>query len=103
MTDEEYKLFKRYLKERGLYNHFLEEAKNFPFRRTYQGIIYSINEYISKYTLPTEAIMDLIAWADSKMGSNFWSHEYDKYYKFFVSFNKKKNYEIFESIKKIFI
>lgn len=104
MTNEELNLFKRYLKERGLYKEFINEAQKFPLRRRGNKII----DFLLLYCGPTSGIMNLLGWAETRLGSNFWSSEYVKYQRFFAKATeyKLKNctgkyYELFQEIKKI--
>ena len=101
MTEIQYKLFKRFLKERGIYIDFFKEARKQPYRRTsFDDQEIPINEFIKDHTRATEGIMNLIGWADSRMGSNFWSYEYNMYCKFFYALQKNRN-KVYETFKKI--
>jgi hypothetical protein len=74
MTHEDFNLFKRYLKERGIYKLFFKEVEKFPKMRHEEPIIVAIN-----ITPPTEAIMHFISWTYSEQGVKFWTHEYITY------------------------
>jgi len=98
MTNDNYKLFLRYLKERGLYSSFVRDSKKFPYRRR--------NVPVKKYMLsdlctPNGAIMNMITWS----GASFedWGKEYRMYINFYSELIRKKGdkYELFEGIEKV--
>ena len=73
MTDDEIKLFKRYLKERGIYSDFLREIKKYPERRVGLSIKYAFKSI----TTVSEPMMDFISWNCAK--NQIWQHEYHMY------------------------
>lgn len=91
MTHEDFNLFKRYLKERGIYTLFFKEAEKFPKMRHEEPIIVAIN-----ITPPTEAIMHFIAWGESEQGTKFWTHEYVTYRDIYnnITYLKNRNVKI---------
>lgn len=99
MTVEQYKIFLRYLKERGLYHAFLSDSKLFPERRRNN----SIKNWMMSIS-PTQAIMTMITWGSAKY-YRYWNEEFRKYNKFYselnVTFNKEDRYEMFRKIKKV--
>ena len=104
MTDKQYKLFKRYLKERGIYSIFFREASRFPERRLGE----TINSSMVK-CFCTEPIMNLITWRKTNLGHSFWSKEHLSFTKFVRNIGLKRidyiskdsAYEHFEKIKKV--
>ena len=99
MTVEQYKIFLRYLKERGLYHAFLSDSKLFPERRR--------NKPMKDWMMsipPTQAIMTMISWGSAKH-YRYWGEEFRKYDNFFlelkVTFSKEDRYEMFRKIKKV--
>lgn len=100
MTDEQFRLFKRYLKERGLYSEFFRQARVHSDRRL--GV--TIKVYIDSHCTAGEEIMGLITWSEAKW--RYWNVEYAKYRTFLKciiakSTNKEKYYEHIQEIKKI--
>jgi len=101
MTDEQFKVFKRYLKERGIYSEFFRQAKAHSDRRL--GL--TIKGYIDRHCTAGEEIMRLITWSEAKWGH--WSEEYTKYRKFLdpiiisKEINKNNFYESIQKVKKI--
>lgn len=99
MTDEQFKVFKRYLKERGLYSEFFRQAKAHSDRRL--GL--TIKGYIDRHCTAGEEIMGLITWSEARWGH--WNEEYIKYREFLKpiiakSINKEKYYEHIQKVKK---
>jgi len=98
MTNEQYKIFIRYLKERGLYFAFLNDAKQFPERRKGKRVKTALLNMAS----PTEAIMALIHWGNAEYKK--WQDEYHKYINFYNQLDKStkdNSYEIFKKVKKL--
>ena len=100
MTDEEFKVFKRYLKERGLYNEFFRQTRAHANRRC--G--WTIKDFIGKHCSAGEEIMRLITWSEAKW--RYWNEEYTKYREFLKPIkighiDKKNFYERIQKIKKI--
>jgi len=94
MTKNEYKLFLRYLKERGLYKLFLKDSsRDKIYGRTKK-------EFLLKCTDATEGIMNLITWSKTILGGFLWKTEYHKYKDFFYAknFNEIKKFT-FKEIK----
>ena len=95
MTKEKYNLFIRYLKERGLYKAFLNDAKMFPERRQ--------KMHIKKYLLQSgivsgEEIMHLITWDLASYRE--WNSEYLNYYNFLNEIKRLRKNEIYRIFEK---
>lgn len=92
MTKNEYKLFLRYLKERGLYKRFVKDCN---YNRTRD---YGLKEYLLECTGATEGIMNLITWAETILGGRLWNVEYNRYKNFFHvrNFNEIKKFNFKE-------
>ena len=101
MTDEQFKVFKRYLKERGLYSEFFRQAREHADRRPNLTLL----KYIYHHCMAGEEIMGLITWSEAKW--RYWSQEYTKYRKFLSpiiiskEINKNEFYESIQKVKKI--
>ncbi len=98
MTNEQYKIFIRYLKERGLYFAFLKDAKQFPERRKGGHVKTALLNMAN----PTEAIMVLINWGFAEYKK--WQDEYHKYINFYNQLDrstKDYSYEFFKKVKKL--
>ena len=100
MTDEQFKVFKRYLKERGLYSEFFRQARVHADRRP----CLTIKGFIERHCTAGEEIMGLITWSEAKW--RYWNEEYAKYRAFLKpiiakSINKEIYYEHIQKIKKI--
>lgn len=100
MTVEQYKIFIRYLKERGLYFAFLNDAKRFPERRKGKHV----KTALLNMSNPREAIMVLINWGFAEYKK--WQDEYHKYINFYNQYQldkitKDNSYEIFKKVKKL--
>ena len=98
MTNDKYKLFLRYLKERGLYSSFVRDSKKFPYRRHNVPVKeYMLSDLCGTYS----AIMNMITWSEASFRD--WGKEYRMYMNFYSELIRKKRDkdELFEGIKKV--
>ena len=76
------KIFKRFLKENGVYSAFFREAKKNTFSestlvRRFKGNINELFEYLKD--TPEEIIDRALHWRDTEQGAAFWDDISDKF------------------------
>ena len=86
------KIFKRFLKENGIYSAFFREAKRNRFPestlvRKFNGDINALLEHFKDN--PREIIDRALHWRDTEQGAGFWDDISDKFRIFLDLYNSK--------------
>ena len=93
MTKDEIKLFKRFIKENGVYGSYLKQ-----YDPNFAGIIYgflysaNINKFLTCIS-NDNPICDAFSWRDSKEGLEFWRMVESKWEDCLMRINTKLEYD----------